>query len=99
MIHKDIAPPDMSGHVRALSAALRAQHAVAHRTQQSDAAVTLAGTVWWGGGTVAIRNTSDITHFRLRNMNFFHNSLEIIFRNINNLFLTSIISLQATFEI
>ena len=51
-----------------------------------------------GSATVAIRNTSDITHFRLRNMNFFHNSLEIIFSNINNLYLTSIISLQATFE-
>ena len=70
MIHKDIAPPDTSGHVRALSAALRAQHAVANRAQQSDAAVTLAGTGVMVWATVAIRNTSDITHYRLRNMNF-----------------------------
>ena len=41
----------------------------------AGAAVTLAGTgmevvvVEGGGATVAIRNTSDITHFQLRNMN------------------------------
>ena len=56
------------------------------------------------GATIAIRTTSDLTHFRLRNMNFFEvllfrNSLEIIFRNFNNSFLTSIISLQAKFGI
>ena len=72
----------------------------------AGAVVTLAGT---GvevvvGAMVAIRNTSDITHFwtlkyELFEVLFFHNSLEIIFRNINNSFLTSIISLQATFGI
>ena len=46
----------------------------------------------------------DLTRFELRNLNFFlnivfHNSLEIIFSNFINSFLTSVISLQATFGI
>ena len=52
-----------------------------------------------GGG-----DGEDLTRFGLRNLNFFevlyfHNSLEIIFQNFNNSFLTSIISLQAAFGI
>ena len=53
--------------------------------------------------TAAITTTSDLTRSRLRNLNFlnciFHYTLEIIFRNYNNSFLTSDISLQATFGI
>ena len=55
------------------------------------------------GATAAVTNTSELTRFGLRNLNFlklcFHYSLEIIFRNFNNSFLTSVISLQATFGI
>ena len=55
------------------------------------------------GATAAVATTSDLTRFRLRNLNFliciFHYTLEIIFRNFNNSFLTSVISLQATFGI
>ena len=46
------------------------------------------------GTTVAIRTTSGLFEVLL-----FHNSLEIIFKNFNNSFVTSIISLQATFGI
>ena len=56
-----------------------------------------------GGATAAVATTSDLTCFRLRILNFldciFHYTLEIIFRNFNNSFLTSYISLQATFGI
>ena len=55
------------------------------------------------GATVAVAiafTTSDLTRFRLRHLNFlnciFHYTLEVIFRNFNNSFLTSDISLQAT---
>ena len=52
------------------------------------------------GATAAVTNTSDLTRFRLRNLNFlklyFHYRLEIIFRNFNNSYLTSDILLQAT---
>ena len=52
------------------------------------------------GATAAVATTSDLTRFRLGNWNFlnciFHCTLEIIFRNFNNSFLTSDISLQAT---
>ena len=55
------------------------------------------------GATAAVATTSDLTRFRLRNLNFlnciFHYILEIIFRNFNNSLLTSDISLQATFGI
>ena len=58
------------------------------------------------GATAAVAisfTKSDLTHFRLRNLNFLnciiHYTLEIIFRNFNNSFLTSDISLQATFGI
>ena len=42
MIHKDIAPADTSGHVRAHLAAQRAHHALAHRAQQSDTPALVA---------------------------------------------------------
>ena len=58
------------------------------------------------GATAAVAiafTTSDLTRIRLRYLNFldciFHYSLEIIFRKFNNSFLTSDISLQATFGI
>ena len=46
----------------------------------------------------------DLTRFGLRNLNFFlilyfHNSLEIIFRNFINSFHTRVISLEETFGI
>ena len=65
------------------------------------AVVTLAGTgvevMVREGATVAIRNMNFLKYFLF--FNFFHNSLQILFRNINNSFLTNIISLQAKFEI
>ena len=56
------------------------------------------------GATTAVSTTSDLTpfstqKFELFEVLYFHNSLEIIFRNFNNSFLTSVISLQATFGI
>ena len=52
------------------------------------------------GATAAVAiafTSSDLTRFRLRYLNFldciFHYSVEIIFRNLNNSFLTSDISL------
>ena len=56
-------------------------------------------------GATAVCNTmSDLTQFSTQKFElfevlYFHNSLEIIFRNFNNSFLTSVISLQATFGI
>ena len=59
-----------------------------------------------GGATAAVAiafTPSDLTRFRLRYLNvfdcIFHYSLEIIFSDLNNSFLTSDISLQATFGI
>ena len=69
------------------------------------AAVAVAAEVAVGAtAAVAIAFTpSDLTRFRLRYLKFlcciFHCTLEIIFRNLNNSFLTSDISLKATFEI
>ena len=58
------------------------------------------------GATAAVAvafTPSDLMRFRLRYLNcldcIFHYSLDIIFRNFNNSFLTSDISLQATFGI
>ena len=55
------------------------------------------------GATAALTTTSDLTRLRLRYFIFFtlyfHYSLSIILRNFNNSFLTSDISLQATFVI
>ena len=70
------------------------------------AVASVAAVVVAVGATaaVAIAFTScDLMRFRLRYLNFldciFHYSLEIIFRNLNNSFLTSDISLQAKFGI
>ena len=49
-----------------------------------------------GGGDDLTRLDSEICTFKIL---YFHNSLEIIFRNFNNSFLTSVISLQAIFRI
>ena len=84
--------------------------AVASAAAVAVAAVSVAGAAVVAvmaemvvGATAAVTNTSDLTRFGLRNLNFlklyFHNSLEIIFRNFNNSFLTSDISLQAPFGI
>ena len=74
--------------------------AVAASVAALAAEVTGASEVAMGAtAAVAIAcTTSDLTRFRLRNLNFlnciFHYTLEIIFRNFNNLFLTSEISLS-----
>ena len=67
------------------------------------AVVTVAAEVVVGA-TAAGSTTCDLTQFSTQKFELFevlnfHNSLEIIFRNFNNSFLTSVISLQATFGI
>ena len=64
------------------------------------AAAAVATTAVAATSAIAITAT-DLMRFRLRYLDFldciFHYNLEIIFRNLNNSFPTSDISLQATF--
>ena len=76
---------------------------VAAATKEAVAAAAAKVAV---GATAAVAialTPCDLTRFRLRYLNFlnciFYYTLEIIFRNLNNLFLTSDFSLQATFGI
>ena len=77
-----------------LVAAVASAAAVAVASAVAMVPLAGAGVEVVVGATVAIRTTSELFEVLL-----FHNSLEIIFRNFNNSFLTSIISLQATFGI
>ena len=90
----------MASAAAVASVAAVAVAAVMAATMAAEVAVVAVGAT----AAVAIAfTTSDLTRFRLRYFNFvdciFYYSLEIIFRNFNNSFLTSDISLQATFVI
>ena len=84
-----------------LAAAVASAAAVAVASAAAAAAAAEVGGGGCGGGGGV--GSDDLMRFRLRYFIFFtlyfHCSLEIIFRFFNNSFLTSVISLQATFGI
>ena len=88
----------------AAAAALASVAVVAVAAATAAAEVAAAEVAVGATAAMAIAfTTSDLIRFRLRYLNFldciFHYSLEIISRNLNDSFLTSDISLQATFGI